>query len=242
METSVTFRIRIRRILKKYFLRLKLHRFIPFADGLLTLGYYSKFSKWCSDNDKNFLYKDLEIGTERRFGLYRFIFDHVHLDGEILYLEFGVFKGESLKWWVEKNNNPGSRFTGFDTFTGLPEDWNFRYQKGHFSTEGKTPDISDSRCSFEKGLFQDTLEKFVAKTSFTKKIILHLDADLYSSTLYVLTTLATKLKKGDVLIFDEFSVAKSEFRAFMDVTQSYDIKYKVLGAVNNYHQVAFELI
>ena len=62
---------------------------------------------------------------------------------------------------MEKNKNPGSQFTGFDTFTGLPEDWNFRYQKGHFSTEGKTPDIHDSRCSFEKGLFQDTLEKFV---------------------------------------------------------------------------------
>jgi hypothetical protein len=209
---------------------------------MLTLGYYSKFSKWCRDNDRHLLYKDLEIGTEKRFGLYKFVLDYLNLNDEIQYLEFGVFKGESIKWWVENNKHPGSRFTGFDTFTGLPENWNFRYGKGHFSTEGKIPEIADKRCSFEKGLFQDTLEDFVARNSFTEKTILHLDADLYSSTLYVLTTLATKLKKGDVLIFDEFSVAKSEFRAFMDVTQSYPMKYRVIGAVNNYHQVAFELI
>ncbi len=208
----------------------------------MTLAYYSEFSKWCADSDADFLYKDLEIGTERRFGLYQFVFNHLHLDGAIQYLEFGVFRGESIRWWVEQNKNPGSHFTGFDTFTGLPEDWNFRYEKGHFSTDGKTPDIKDSRCSFEKGLFQDTLQQFIDKTPLNKKVIIHLDADLYSSTLYVLTTLATKLKKGDVLIFDEFSVAKSEFRAFNDFTQSFNIKCRVIGAVNNYHQVAFEII
>ncbi|MCX6290207.1 MAG: class I SAM-dependent methyltransferase [Bacteroidetes bacterium] len=238
----MTFRIKVRRKIKQYFFRLKLHKLIqPFAEGMLTLAYYSKFSQWCSEQGKNFLYKDLEIGTERRFGLYQFVFDHLHLDTAIQYLEFGVFKGESIRWWVETNKNPDSRFTGFDTFTGLPEDWNFRYEKGHFSTEGKTPDIRDSRCAFVAGLFQDTLQDYVNKTTLDKKTIVHLDADLYSSTLFVLTTLITKLKKGDVLIFDEFSVAKSEFRAFMDVVQSYNVKYKVIGAVNNYHQVAFEI-
>ncbi len=238
----MTFKIKIRRIIKRYFIKWKMHRLVPSVDGMLTLGYYAEFSKWCSDNDAALLYKDLEIGGEKRFGLYQFVFDHLHLDGEIQYLEFGVFRGESIRWWVEKNKNPNSRFTGFDTFTGLPEDWNFRYEKGHFSTDGKTPDINDSRCSFEKGLFQDTLKNFIDKTQFNKKTIVHLDADLYSSTLYVMTMLATKLKKGDVLIFDEFSVARSEFRAFMDVTQSYSMNFKVLGAVNNYHQVAFELV
>ena len=238
----MTFRIKIRRLIKRYFIKWKMHRIIPFKNSMMTLAYYSKFSKWCADNDKDFLYKDLAIGGEKRFGLYQFVFDHLHLDGAIQYLEFGVFKGDSISWWIEHNKNSDSHFTGFDTFTGLPEDWNFRYEKGHFSTGGKTPDINDPRCSFEKGLFQDTLQKFIEKTPLNKKTIIHLDADLYSSTLYVLTTLAAKLKKGDALIFDEFSVAKSEFRAFMDVTQSYNIKYKVLGAVNNYHQVAFEII
>jgi len=236
-------RIRFRRKLKKYFIRWKLHRFtLPFANGMLTLSYYSKFSKWCSDNRSAMLYCDPGIGTEKRFALYEFVFNLLKLEGAIQYLEFGVFRGESLRWWVEKNKNSESRFTGFDTFTGLPEDWNFRYEKGHFSTGGKTPDIEDHRCSFEVGLFQDTLAKFMERTAFEKKTILHLDADLYSSTLYVLTMLMPRLKKGDIILFDEFSVAKSEFRAFMDVTQSYPLKYRVLGAVNNYHQVAFELI
>jgi len=237
----MTFRIRFRRKIKRYFIQLGLHRFVPFTDSMLTLGYYAKFSKWCHDNERSLLYKDLDIGAEKRFGLYRFVLDHLNLKEEIQYLEFGVFKGESINWWVENNKHPDSRFTGFDTFTGLPENWNFRYEKGHFSTDGKIPEIADHRCSFEKGLFQDTLETFITRNSFTKKTILHLDADLYSSTLYVLTMLATKLKKGDVIIFDEFSVAESEFRAFMDVTQSYPLNYHVIGAVNNYHQVAFEL-
>src|ERR1700734_1014510 len=36
------------------------------------------------------------------------------------YLEFGVWRGESLELWSHINTNPASRFYGFDSFEGLP--------------------------------------------------------------------------------------------------------------------------
>jgi hypothetical protein len=71
----------------------------------------------------------------------------------------------------------------------------------------------------------------------TRKII-HLDADLFTSTLFVLTSLGSSLKKGDILIFDEFNVPNHEFFAFKIFSDSFYVKTRLLGAVNNYFQVA----
>jgi len=75
----------------------------------------------------------------------------------ITYLEFGVWKGASFKMWLQLNQHAASRFVGFDTFTGLPEDWTARDPKGAFSTSGGAPQIADARGSFVIGLFQETL-------------------------------------------------------------------------------------
>lgn len=77
--------------------------------------------------------------------------------------------------------------------------------------------------------------------STTRKVV-HLDADLFSSTLLVLTSLAGRLKLGDVLIFDEFCVPNHEFFAFDVFTEMFDFKYELLGAANNYLQVALKII
>jgi len=69
--------------------------------------------------------------------------------------------------------------------------------------------------------------------------IIHLDADLFSSTLFVLTSLAPFLRCGDILFFDEFNVPNHEFLAFKIFTESYYTKVNLLGAMNNYSQVAF---
>ena len=39
------------------------------------------------------------------------------------YLEFGVRYGDSLFKWSGLNAHPDSRFIGFDSFEGIPEDW-----------------------------------------------------------------------------------------------------------------------
>jgi hypothetical protein len=156
------------------------------------------------------------------------------------YLEFGVCRGESFKWWLENTQNSGHLMVGFDTFEGLPENWGV-FKKGDMNAA--IPEIEDQRGRFVKGLFQDTLPAFLKEGHLTndKRLIVHLDADLFTSTLYVLTTLAPYLKKGDVLFFDEFNVPNHEFFAFKMFCDSYYIKTKLLGAVNNYYQVAIEI-
>src|SRR5690606_12027975 len=135
------------------------------------------------------------------------------------------------------NANGRSRFSGFDTFEGLPEDWGF-YSKGDMSSS--MPQIEDERGSFYKGLFQDTLPGFIQDNNLEqRRKVIHLDADLYSSTLYVLTSLYPYLRKGDILIFDEFNVPNHEYLAVKNFVESFYIKLTLIGAVNNYFQVAF---
>lgn len=129
------------------------------------------------------------------------------------YLEFGVESGNSFKWWLENATHVKSRFYGFDTFEGLPEKWGV-YKKGAMMSE--IPTVNDIRAKFIKGLFQNTLPDFLKQNNLNSQVrnIIHLDADLFSSTLYVLTSLAPYIKKGDILLFDEFNVPNHEFFAF----------------------------
>jgi hypothetical protein len=79
------------------------------------------------------------------------------------------------------------------------------------------------------------------KKSGGRRKVIHLDADLYSSTLYVLTSMAPYLQAGDILIFDEFNVPLHEFKALMDFESAYYIKYDVIASMNNYFHVALKL-
>lgn len=139
------------------------------------------------------------------------------------------------------NKNARSTFTGFDTFEGLPEDWHF-FKKGAFNHD--VPQVPDSRAKFVKGLFQDTLYKFLKNYNRQEnvKLVLHMDADLYSSTLFTLTMMAPYMRPGDVVFFDEFNIPNHEFSAWHDFTRSYYIKYEIAGAVNNFYQTAFKIV
>src|ERR1700689_3864297 len=120
------FALALKRKTKAYFLRLKLHKFTePFSAALLNLAYLSKFGAWREKNS-NPAYNDFYSpgwDFQRRYKLYEFLLNSQTLTNAITYLEFGVSKGDSFRWWVEHNKNAASGFYGFDTFTGLPEDW-----------------------------------------------------------------------------------------------------------------------
>ena len=157
------------------------------------------------------------------------------------YLEFGVHEGHSILHFAKENKSPASRFFGFDTFTGLPEDWNPDFKRGHFDTGGRKPQTDDSRVKFVAGLFQDTLPKFLADFRSDNTIVVNIDCDLYSSALYCLTKLDAFLPKGTVLLFDEFGEVLHEFRAANDYLASYRRETKVICSHDNFYTVAVEL-
>lgn len=235
------------RKLKGWFLRFQLHRLVlPFATGMTYLAYMAHFSKWRkahSDLPFNDFYNG-KVRYEDRFKLHQFVLEHEQLaQTPIQYMEFGVANAVAMRWWLTHSTHKDSQFFGFDVFTGLPEDFGL-LKKGDYDRGGTLPNVNgDARCQFVVGLFQKTLGNFLKNhKQDDRRCVYHLDADLYSSTLFVLTMLADHFKPGDILIFDEFGVPLHEFRAFHDFFDSYYRKYEVLGAVNNYLQIAIRIL
>lgn len=217
----------------------------PFNKLMIFISHFNLLLVWIYNNKSKFEYSDffkLKRVYSKRYDLYQFIVHKYNLNtDEIVYLEFGVANGESFRWWLTNSPHSNSRFVGFDTFEGLPENWGTFYSKGDMFSN--LPNIDDSRAQFAKGLFQDTLTAFIEKNrdllnADVRKVI-HLDADLYSSTLFVLTQLYPHLKKGDIILFDEFNVPMHEFKAFREFEKISYLKFRPVGAVNNFYQVCF---
>jgi len=186
---------------------------------------------------------DLDVGYDR-FRLFDLVIaDEGLASSPIDYLEFGTAGGSALRHVLAANTDPGSRFDSFDTFTGLPEAWD-GVGVGTFSQGGTPPVVGDPRCSFHVGLFQQTLPGFLRARERDQRLLVHLDADLYTSTLFVLTMLAPRLCAGDVLLLGDFCSLRHPahvFRAFEDFVASYGFVYTLLATSNHAHQAALRV-
>lgn len=175
---------------------------------------------------------------------------HEHLIGlladveRLRFLEFGVFKGESMRRFSKGLSGAGIRFDGFDTFEGLPDSWG-KIPKGGYSSAGVIPDLDDDRITFHRGLFQDTVPGFLereASSLGTTRLFIHLDADLYSSTTYVLARFEPFLKPGDILLFDEFGyLSLHEFRAWMDHVSAFGTRARLIAGTRRHYLAAFQV-
>lgn len=166
-----------------------------------------------------------------RSNQWHYIYHEILHDLPIDYFEFGVFMGNSIREWINMSISPDSRFYGFDTFTGLPEHWFKDFSKSAFNVGGKIPDILDPQVTFVKGIFQDTLGNFLNGFNRRNRIVVNMDADLYSSTLFVLLSMHHYLKEGDIIMFDDFLDPLGEFMAFGNYCQAYRIEPKLITAV-----------
>jgi Methyltransferase domain len=178
------------------------------------LNYNAKVADWLRNNKA--------VPTfENKNDLYGYIVGKYLKGQPIDYLEFGVQTGYSFKMWLKANQHAESRFYGFDTFTGLPEDWTKLHKQGAFDAAGQIPDVNDSRAQFVKGLFQDTLRSFLGSFQRQNRIVVNIDSNLYSSALYTLASMDDLLTTGDIIIFDEFSSALHEYRAWHDYLSAF---------------------
>ena len=168
-----------------------------------------------------------------------------------LWLQFGVYKGSTLKKIAAATNNT---VYGFDSFLGLPETWrqskdssfDQRYTiKGSFSLRGNLPKLHAANARLIKGWFNDTLPGFLKKRQTTSISMLHIDCDLYSSTAYILTTLKTHIRVGTVIVFDELinypSFEEHEFRALSEWLNDTGHFLKVLSGAHMVNQPLKEL-
>ena len=147
-----------------------------------------------------------------------------------LILEFGVRKGKTIKEISKRIKN--RRCYGFDSFIGLPEDWSGQqYPQGSYSENGKIPIVSKN-VIIHKGWFNETLPNFLKKNNQYVDFI-HFDCDLYSSTKTILDLLENRIKKGTILIFDEYfnypTWQKHEFKAFQEFVKRKKVSYQYLA-------------
>ena len=159
-----------------------------------------------------------------------------------LCLEFGVADGGTLEFFA--GLRPNSTFYGFDSFVGLPEFWKEGFERGRF-LQKRMPSLPKN-VKLIKGWFSDTIEAFLAaNTDQHGAAFVHIDCDLYSSTLEVLNGIAPELRVGTVILFDEFfnypGWTGHEFKALCEIAESQHIKFKYIGYVENGNQVAIEI-
>jgi len=62
------------------------------------------------------------------------------------------------------------------------------------------------------------------------QLIINLDADLYSSTLYCLTQLDPIIEKDTIIRFDEFSSLEDEWLALRDYARSYYRDFEIIAS------------
>jgi hypothetical protein len=195
---------------------------------------YMKLGRWMQENNFTFpkRVKDRELvfaDIARRIQNER-----------VLYLEFGVYQGESMRYWSNMLKNPESRLHGFDSFEGLPEDFcvGGGYVKGRFYTGGIPPIIEDPRVKFFKGWFEETLPHYTLPDHDV--LVICLDADLYSSTIYVLRTLRRWISKGTFIYFDEMSRPEHEPKAFKEFMDESGLTFLPICADQSLNRAFFE--
>ena len=150
---------------------------------------------------------------------------HTNPDG--LVMEFGVFNGKSIRQIAALTHNT---VHGFDSFEGIPEDWNHE-TSGSYSTEGIIPEVPDN-VILHAGWFENSIPKFIQQESGPIRFM-NIDCDLYSSTKTVLDGLAKQVVPGTVMVFDEYigniSWREDEHKAFTEAAQTYGWKYEILS-------------
>ena len=155
-------------------------------------------------------------------------------DKESLFLEFGVFKGDSINLFAEKLKKIDAEIFGFDSFKGLKDEWMTEEfnPPGTFDLKGKKPKV-ERNVKLIDGWVEETAKNFFSKNS--KKIaFIHFDMDTYKSTSFVLKLLKNNFHSGTIILFDEFygfpNWEKYEYKAFKEEIEENKFNFIAFGS------------
>ncbi|MBB5372094.1 class I SAM-dependent methyltransferase [Acidocella aromatica] len=159
--------------------------------------------------------------------LMKFAFGQAPKEG--LLVEFGVANGASLRHLAGLTPR---QVHGFDSFGGLPEDWSGTKEKsGAFTQRGKLPKVP-ANVTLHPGWFNETLPGFIVANPGPAALI-HVDCDIYSSTVTIFSALRERIVPGTVIVFDEYfnypGWRAHEYKAFQEFIASTGLTYKYIG-------------
>jgi Macrocin-O-methyltransferase (TylF) len=164
-------------------------------------------------------------------------------DPEELLLDLGAWIGWSTRLISDASDRT---VYGFDTFSGLVEDWHVEDQtvvkRGTFalsepfarslirntgvSVRDGIPDALDRKVRFVKGSTYETLVPFLADHPAAPIRLFHMDLDTYDSCLHALEACKDRFIEGSVLVFDEYLVSSGEMRAFYEFQSQYELQWR----------------
>jgi hypothetical protein len=233
-DRRATMIARVKTRTKYWLTKLGQHTSDKVVHHLDAVANYLTVGRWFKQHDI-----DIPIRVDSRYKLFDLVAPQLE-NAKVLYMEFGVWKGDSMRYWSNLLKNEHAILHGFDSFEGLPEDWNSLAMKGYFSMDGAMPVIDDHRVTFFKGWFEETLPRY--RVPHHDRLFINLDADLYSSTKTVLGGLKHHIKDGTFIYFDEFSDRFHEMKAFDEFLREGEMKFRVVGADAQLSSVIFQRV
>ena len=238
LNTFLRFKVR----LKKAYLHCRLFYF-PFTDSYL---FFKRFNWIPLEQSYKYTTGIVNLNEAKQFidrkDIWKFCIEKINSSqiqsknyNKGLVLEFGVWEGKSIN--VIAKLMPKYHVYGFDSFFGLEEDWSgTKNNKETFNVNGLMP-VTRENVRIIPGWFNATLPRFLEENLDKKIVLLHMDADTYTPTNFVLTALHNNISRGTIIVFDEyFGYAKTwrfhEYKAFQEFIVNYRIKYRYIAFTN----------
>jgi len=195
-----------------------------------------------------------KLGAPNRAPFY-YLFSLAYARNDGLWLEFGTHDGTTINLIAQIMHSYGKQdniIYGFDSFVGLPEDWEKEGDRHNFDLKGKPPNAPWKNVAFVKGWFKETIPKFLKNTkkqldgSLINAAMIHIDCDIYSSCITVLEGFKDRIKPGTVIMFDEIhdgarehpTYKEHEYKAWLEFSEKYKVKYDWLAHVKDSGQAS----
>lgn len=203
--------LKIRNTLNKIIptqIKYKIVRNLPKVELFCSSNFRGIDKPWDADEKFIKLYKEISekslLDIRKAYTLFLMAKHATSIDG--VYAEMGVFNGAGSKLMLEASSK-NKDILLFDTFEGLPKIQN-NYDK-HWK-EGDLNEVNyeqlksflcEPNFKFYKGYFPDSAKDIELDIKFA---FVHLDFDLYVSTLDALKYCYTKMSKNGIILIDDY--------------------------------------